>query len=825
MSNGLEDFSLFDLFRLEAEEQVRVLQAELLQIESATATAASLQSLMRAAHSLKGAARIIGLDTIVHLTHAMEDRFVAAQAGNALNSADVDRMLTATDWLARLQSVPEAEIAAWLEANTAAIDAFAAGFAANPANAPVAVEPAPGEPAPAPDAPTANPDSASGGTGNKAAKPEGPAPGKNVAAAVVASPTSGGQPASAPSEQDDDIFGQGSTRRSLQDSAASERSVRIAAGRFDQILSLASETLVAARKLAAQSDVFERYQRAIARASRQLEDPAATPATRAMAEREIDRQSSSLAAHIAELDLIFRANERTSERLYRTVLAGRLRPFSEGITGVARLVRDTARDLGKSVRLEILGERTRVDRDILERLEAPISHLITNAIDHGIETPAERVAVSKTPEAHLRLNARHENGRLVITVSDNGRGIHREELRERILHRNLVTPETAAGLSDNELFEFLFLPGFSTREAVSTVSGRGVGLNVVQSTVQEAGGSVTVTSEPGAGTVFRLTLPVTRSVIKVIRLQVEGEFYAVPLFRIDRVAHLEPSITAPAITVADVTIPAGNGQFADATTPVQTIDFNGQTLPVVALGTLLGLTSKPLPSGSIPMVLSGGIAFAVDRLVDEIEVPVRRLDRRLGKVPGVSAASLDENGLPLLILDMEDLVQTALGRSTTTAAVHSASLAPHVLAVDDSHTVREMERRLLVRAGYTVTTAQNGQEAWNLLRLNEYDLLVSDVDMPQMNGIELVVKVRKSPRLARMPIIILSYKDRDEDRRRGLDAGADRYLTKADFQNNAFLQAVVDLIGSAETLAETSSSEVAGSAVANQSQSDTGGAA
>ena len=332
---------------------------------------------------------------------------------------------------------------------------------------------------------------------------------------------------------------------------------------------MASETLVASRKLAAQSDVFERYQRAIARALRQLEDPAATPATRAAAEREIDRQTSSLASHIAELDSIFRANERTSERLHRTVLAGRLRPFSEGISGVARLVRDTARELGKSVRLEILGERTRVDRDILERLEAPISHLINNAIDHGIETPTQRIAANKPPEAHLRLHGRHENGRLVITFRDDGRRIHRDELRERILHRNLVTAETAAGLNDSELLEFLFLPGFSTREAVSTVSGRGVGLNVVQSMVQEAGGSVTVTSEPGTGTVFRLTLPVTRSVIKVIRLQVEGEFYAVPLVRIDRVAHLEPAVAAP----------AANGQFADASTPTLTIDFNGRYCP------------------------------------------------------------------------------------------------------------------------------------------------------------------------------------------------------------------------------------------------------
>ena len=193
------------------------------------------------------------------------------------------------------------------------------------------------------------------------------------------------------------------------------------------------------------------------------------------------------------------------------------------------------------------------------------------------------------------------------------------------------------------------------------------------------------------------------------------------------------------------------------------------------------------------------IDLAVDQLVDEVELPVRRLDPRLGKIPGVSAASLDENGLPLLILDVEDLIQTALGHPASTGGeAGSESVAPHILVVDDSHTVREMERRLLVRAGYQVTTAQNGQEAWNLLRLNDYDLLISDIDMPQMNGIELVTKVRGNARLGRMPVIILSYKGRDEDRRRGLEAGADFYLTKGDFQNENFRQAVVDLIGTAD---------------------------
>jgi two-component system sensor histidine kinase and response regulator WspE len=253
--------------------------------------------------------------------------------------------------------------------------------------------------------------------------------------------------------------------------------------------------------------------------------------------------------------------------LYRTVLAGRLRPFSDGVTGITRLVRDTARDLGKQVRLDIQGEGTRVDRDILEKLEAPISHLVTNAVDHGIETPAQRIAARKSPEARVRIYARHENGRLVISVRDDGGGIHPEHLRERIVARNLVTQETAAGLSNDELLEFLFLPGFSTREAANTVSGRGVGLNVVQSMVQEAGGSVVVTSDPGVGTVFRMTLPVTRSVVKVLRVQVEGELYAVPLVRIDRVARMEP-----AIPVEELDAPT----FVPLAEP--TVDFDGHAL-------------------------------------------------------------------------------------------------------------------------------------------------------------------------------------------------------------------------------------------------------
>ncbi len=766
MSSGLEDSSLFDLFRMEAEEQVRTLQAELMKLESGEASAATLEALMRASHSLKGAARIVGLTGIVGLTHAMEDRFVSAQGGKALDSAEIDHMLSATDWLGQLQAVAEPDVTKWLEENAAGIDACAAGFKA--------AEPA------------AEAEGAGSGTALAEAVEAADAPATAAPAEPASRPrrergNATGGAASArvggpELEAERDIFAQ----PSHEERGVRERTVRLAADRFDHLLSLSAETLVTARQLAEWGDVLDRNHRAIGKALQMLQDTGEWQNARASVHGELERQVAVLATQIADLDTVSRANERTAEQLYRVVLGGRLRPFSEGITGVQRLVRDTARELGKTVRLEVLGESTRVDRDILDRLEAPISHLVTNAIDHGIESPAERVAAGKPAEAHLRIHAGHENGRLMITVRDDGHGINVESVRERVIGRNLAPAETVAGLTESELLEFLFLPGFSTRDAVSHLSGRGVGLNVVQSMVQEAGGAVTVTSTPGVGTTFRLRLPVTRSVIRVIRVMVEGEMFSIPMVRVDHVAVMEP----------------------EGTSDKQEVSWNDRQHPVLLLGSLLGLCEQALPKGPVPMLFFGGFAFAVDRFVDQAEVSVRRLDPRLGKIPGVSAASLDENGNPLLILDMEDLVQTAAGvPASTSASLEDESLAPHILVVDDSHTVREMERRLLVRSGYTVSTAQNGQEAWNLLRLNEYDLLISDVDMPQMNGIELVTRVRANPRLVRMPVIILSYKDRAEDRQRGLDAGADFYLTKGSFDNGSFLQAVVDLVGEAAPLA------------------------
>ena len=243
----------------------------------------------------------------------------------------------------------------------------------------------------------------------------------------------------------------------------------------------------------------------------------------------------SLAETVEAIETFARASEDLSSRLHHEVLASRMRPMADGIRGFPRLVRDLARELGKQARFEVDGEATGVDRDILDRLEAPLNHLIRNALDHGIESPEERRAAGKPPMATIRLEARHRAGMLQIVLSDDGRGVDLDRLRAKVVDRGLTTAAMARRLGEAELLDFLFLPGFSTKEQVTAVSGRGVGLDVVQSMVHSVRGSVRVASRPGKGTRFILQLPITVSVIRALLVEIAGEPYAFPLSRIDRI--------------------------------------------------------------------------------------------------------------------------------------------------------------------------------------------------------------------------------------------------------------------------------------------------
>jgi two-component system sensor histidine kinase and response regulator WspE len=485
-----------------------------------------------------------------------------------------------------------------------------------------------------------------------------------------------------------------------------------------------------------------------------------------------------------------RVNEDLSSRLHHEVLASRMRPLADGIRGFPRLVRDLARELGKQARFEVAGETTGVDRDILDRLESPLNHLIRNALDHGLEMPDDRRAAGKPPVGTIRLEAHHRAGMLQIVLSDDGRGIDVDRLRAKVVEREHTTTAIAARLSESELLDFLFLPGFSTKEHVTEVSGRGVGLDVVQSMVHMVRGSVRINSRPGKGTRFMLNLPITVSVIRALLVEIAGEPYAFPLNRIDRICMLDRK---------DLSELEGKPHAMLDDQPVGLVDAT----------TVLDLPTSPArqPGELLPVVVASDrghrFGVAVDRFLGERDLRVSPLDARLGKVPNINSSSVLENDWPVLIVDVEDLIRSIdnllsgrrIGTLATEVVERQARAPKRVLVVDDSITVRELERQLLENRGYTVDVAVDGVDGWNAVRSAHYDLVVSDIDMPRMDGIQLVQHIKQDARLQAIPVVIVSYKDREEDRMRGLDAGANFYLTKSSFHDQTFLTTVADLIG------------------------------
>jgi two-component system sensor histidine kinase and response regulator WspE len=761
MSEGdfdLDGLSMFDLFRAEAETHARTLSEGLVALERQPNDRTGIEPLMRAAHSIKGAARIIGIDAAVRLAHAMEDVLVAAQRGSeSVGSERIDQLLAGTDLLAGLASVSESDLASWSEEHHQAIDEIVALLGAAMPNAPAAL-PSAAE-APSPGSPAPKGDSAS--------------PKASAAPSAPAAPVS-------------------------LSSAMEAKTVRLAADSVDRMMRLAGEMTIQARRLESTRDpmlAMKEHLLDLDETLELLEEEIGANAKLAAARERARGAVTRAQRQIAGSEEIARRLEEIATALYHVALGSRMRPFGEAALGFPRLVRDLARELGKQVRFDIVGTGTPVDREILARLEAPLTHMLRNAIDHGVETPEERSAADKEPVARVWVEARHQSGHLLVRVGDDGRGIDVEELRRSIVRKALSAPEVAARLGRDELLEFLFLPGFSTTSQVTEISGRGVGLDVVQAFAQEVGGVAGIESELGRGTEFRIELPVSLSVLRAAVVEIGGEPYALPLARLERVVR---------VPLAEIGAVEGRRQFM----------LDGRAVGLVEAATVLDLGSVERGAdGTVSViVVSHGrgaeeswYGLVVDRFRGESDLVVRPLDIRLGKVPHVAAASVGEGGEPLLIVDVDDVVHSVRQflsegklRGGTRDIGVELSRRRRVLVVDDSLTVREVERQLLARLGYEVDVAVDGADGWNAVRGGRYDLLVTDVDMPRMNGLELVAAVRREPRLADLPIIIVSYKDREEDRLAGMHAGANAYLTKGAFRDDSFARTVRDLIGSAE---------------------------
>jgi two-component system sensor histidine kinase and response regulator WspE len=482
MAEDLSGFSMRDLFRIEAESQVGALTPGLLALEQDPARADQLEACMRAAHSLKGAARIVDIRAGVTIAHAMEDLFVAAQEGRTrLGRAHIDLLLKGVDLIASIAKSPDLESGRQDREWQADADAFASALAEVPPLEEAASLPAP----------------------------------VRVQPRVVE-----------PAEEAD----------------ATDRALRVSAETLNRLLDLAGESLVESRWLRPFGQSLLRLKRAQREAANAIDAlQAALPlhllddrARMALAEaqRRILECRQQLGDRLTEVEASDHQATTLAHRLYDQALMVRMRPFGDGVTAFPRMVR------GKQARLEIVGERTQVDREILEKLEAPLGHLLRNALDHGIEPPEARIAAGKPSEGVIRLEACHNAGSLQIIVSDNGAGIDLERIREAVVRRNLSNAETAAKLSESELLEFLFLPGFTMKENVTEISGRGVGLDVVQDMIRQVRGLVRISSQLGEGTRFKLELPLTLSVMRALLVEIGGEPYAFPFAHILRATRI-----------------------------------------------------------------------------------------------------------------------------------------------------------------------------------------------------------------------------------------------------------------------------------------------
>ncbi|WP_300627494.1 hybrid sensor histidine kinase/response regulator [Pseudomonas sp.] len=754
----MRDASLLELFSLEADAQTQVLSAGLLALERNPTQADQLEACMRAAHSLKGAARIVGVDAGVSVAHVMEDCLVSAQEGRLyLQPEHIDALLQGTDLLMRIATPGNDVRAADIQAYVALMERLL-----DPAQSTAMVAP-PSDPVPTP----------------------APAP-------VIEAPPRELEPvAGAMSEP---------PRQSKRMTEGGERVLRVTAERLNSLLDLSSKSLVETQRLKPYLASMQRLKRIQSNSLRALETLEGHlkvvdlnhEAQEALADtrRLLSEAQALLAEKNAELDEYgWQAGQR-AQVLYDTALACRMRPFADVLAGQVRMVRDLGRSLGKQVRLEIEGEKTQVDRDVLEKLEAPLTHLLRNAVDHGIEMPEQRLLAGKSTEGLIRLRASHQAGLLVLELSDDGGGVDLERLRGTIVDRHLSPVDTALRLSEEELLTFLFLPGFSLRDKVTEVSGRGVGLDAVQHMVRQLRGAVVLEQTAGQGSRFHLEVPLTLSVVRSLVVEVGEEAYAFPLAHIERMCDLAPE---------DIVQLEGRQHFW----------HEGRHVGLVAASQLLQRPPGQTPSDTLKVVVirerDAVYGIAVERFIGERTLVVLPLDDRLGKVQDISAGALLDDGSVVLIVDVEDMLRSVdkllnTGRLERIAR-HSreATEAPskRVLVVDDSLTVRELQRKLLLNRGYEVAVAVDGMDGWNALRSEDFDLLITDIDMPRMDGIELVTLLRRDSRLQSLPVMVVSYKDREEDRRRGLDAGADYYLAKASFHDDALLDAVAELIGGA----------------------------
>lgn len=494
----------------------------------------------------------------------------------------------------------------------------------------------------------------------------------------------------------------------------------------------------------------------------------------------------SLESRLAKLESAARSDHRSLsgivDGLLRDVKESQMLPFSSLVEGLRKIVRDLARDHGKQVELVVHGSEIVIDRRILEEIKAPLQHLLRNAVDHAIEPPAVREQKGKPRQGTIAIAVSHRDNRIAIATSDDGAGIDVSKLKDAAGKLGVLSANDLESSTDEDLVPLIFQSGVSTSPVITEVSGRGLGLAIVREKVDRLGGRVSVETRRDAGTTIHIDVPLTLATFRGVLVRVGAQRFMIPAASVDR---------AMRVDAADVRTIQNH----------ETISLDGRAVPLVHLGDVLELPRSTQPTlRHVQVVVLGTagdrLAFRVDEVLSEQEVLVRGLGPQLARVRNIGGASVLGTGEVVPVLNVADLlaVRPATAVAERPVATPAAPERKSILVVEDSITSRTLLKSILETAGYDVSVAVDGIDAYTMLKTNPVDLIVSDVEMPRMDGFDLTARVRADAALAETPVVLVTALASREHRERGIDVGANAYIVKSNFDQSDLLEVVRRLI-------------------------------
>jgi two-component system chemotaxis sensor kinase CheA len=772
------------IFRAESSQYIQELNDGLIALEKGANDEALIATLFRTAHSIKGAARMLGLLPIEKLAHKLEDILGLVKKGEKIIAAsEYDVLYTAVDTIAKVTE--ELSEGGQLQTDIAAIDADLEKLC-------------------------------SGAGSDSQVATSKPKDDLEVTKTTSEEKTEG-QVEESSKEPD---------AKNLLLDWQKDQNIRIHTAKLDTLFNRSSELITALSKedelgnllrdLTADVQKWKtewgRHKGIWDLLEYNIDEYANLPSPSAFTDEQLQRifaliidnhrylrSISNKSKEILQLFQDDSARKRfIIENLESEVKDIRMLPISHLFKLLPRMVRDIAKVQNKEVDIALDGLDTQVDKKVIEELKDPLIHILRNAIDHGLEKREERKEAGKTLIGSIQLNARYEGSSVVISVSDDGRGIDADKIAEAAIKKKLVTLAEVKKMSVFERRSIIFMPGFSTARIITDISGRGVGLDVVRANVERLKGRVDITSEPGQGTTVKLQLPLTLSTTQVLLFIAQKQTYAIPVQAISRLLRIQRQDLS---------------EMADKIV----LDIDDEAVLVTELRRLLGET-RPLvvkqekvragllqqfttEESKLPVIvvesLNRRIGIIVDQLIDEQAVVIKGFGERLKQIDKVMGVAVLSNGELANVLDPNTLISSsqALGQEQRTRKKKVVERKSHkVLIVDDSITTRTLEKNILESAGFDVQIAINGREAWSKLKAEAYDLLVSDIEMPEMDGFELIEKVRNDSDLAQLPSILVTSLQSPKDRQRGIEVGADAYITKGTFDQKKLLETINSIL-------------------------------